>query len=132
MKISSKTLHQTGFTLIEILVVVVIIGILGAIIVPNLLGRPDQARITAAQSDLRSLANALDISEGTVKKADTAKGRVTIAHGPLKNLNMPRMTMIFRVAQPTLLDGIANGDRIRFSAEDQNGRMVVTAIQKAR
>lgn len=50
-----------GFSLIEILVVVVIMGILGAIIVPNLLGRPDQARVTAAQSDLRSLSNALDM-----------------------------------------------------------------------
>ena len=58
---SQQCSKQNGFTLIEILVVVVIVGILGAIIVPNLLGRPDQARITAAESDIRSLANALDI-----------------------------------------------------------------------
>lgn len=57
----SSHCRQQGFTLIEILVVVVIVGILGAIIVPNLLGRPDQARITAAESDIRSLSNSLDI-----------------------------------------------------------------------
>ncbi len=50
-----------GFTLLEILIVVVIIGILGAVIVPNLLSRPGQARVTAAESDIRSLSNALDI-----------------------------------------------------------------------
>ena len=61
MKPNASSRRTTGFTLIEILVVVVIIGILGAVIVPNLLSRPDQARITAAQQDLRALGSALDM-----------------------------------------------------------------------
>jgi type II secretion system protein G len=55
------TSRQQGFTLIEIMVVVVIIGILGALIVPNLIGRADEARVTAAKTDLRAIANALDL-----------------------------------------------------------------------
>lgn len=47
--------------MIEIMVVVVIIGILAALITPNILGRADEARITAARSDLLTIANALDL-----------------------------------------------------------------------
>jgi general secretion pathway protein G len=53
--------RQAGFTLIEIMVVIVIIGIMAALVVPNLAGRQDQAQVTAAKSDLRALGNALEM-----------------------------------------------------------------------
>jgi general secretion pathway protein G len=53
--------HSRGFTLIEIMVVVVILGILAAIIVPKLTDKPDQARQVKAQQDIRQLESALEM-----------------------------------------------------------------------
>ncbi|NNG12678.1 MAG: type II secretion system major pseudopilin GspG [Halobacteria archaeon] len=56
-----KTHREQGFTLIEVMVVVVILGILAAILVPKVMDRPDQARITKARQDIRALEAALNL-----------------------------------------------------------------------
>jgi len=53
--------HQRGFTLIEIMVVVVILGILAAIIIPKISDRPEQARRTKAIMDIKSIETALSL-----------------------------------------------------------------------
>jgi len=72
------------------------------------------------------------MSEGTVKKLDAAAGKLTISHGPLANLDMPPMTMVFRASDPALLNGVKVGDRIRFKAERVGGAFTVTELEVAK
>lgn len=69
------------------------------------------------------------LSEGVVRKIDTANGKLTLKHGPIANLDMPAMTMVFRVQPPELLDAVRVGDKVRFHAESSNGAYIVTVLQ---
>jgi len=52
-------------------------------------------------------------------------------HGPIANLDMPEMTMVFRVADPKMLEGLAPAKKVRFRAERINGQLTVTFIESA-
>ena len=71
----------TGFTLIEVMIVVVILGILAAVIVPKILDRPDQAKVTAAKSDIAVIMQQLKLyrlDNGTYPSTDQGLGALTV------------------------------------------------------
>ena len=68
------------------------------------------------------------LSDGLVKKVDKAQGKITLKHGPLENMGMPGMTMVFRVKDAGMLDQVKTGDNIRFIAEQLNGALTVTKL----
>jgi len=76
-------------------------------------------------------APAAAMTDGLVKKVDAAGGKVTLAHGPLANLGMPAMTMVFRVKDKTWLDQMKGGDKIRFIADNVNGALTVVKLDHA-
>lgn len=72
------------------------------------------------------------LSEGEVRKVDKDAKKITIRHGPLTNLDMPAMTMVFQVKDPAMLDRVKAGDKIRFSAEKVGGALTVMVMESAK
>lgn len=71
------------------------------------------------------------LTEGEIRKIDVATGRVTLRHGPIEDLQMPGMTMMFQAEPAAQLEGLAAGDKVRFRAVKDNGSFIVTDIEKA-
>ena len=86
----------------------------------------DQGASTATSSGSQAGA---PMSEGEVRKVDKDNGKLTIKHGPLANLEMPGMTMVFRVKDPAILDQVKEGDKIRFVADRVNGAITVVKLE---
>ena len=70
------------------------------------------------------------MSTGTVTKVDAKWNKVTVDHGPLENLDMPAMKMVFVVADPAMLDGLIEGTTINFVADRVNGKLTITELTR--
>ena len=71
----------------------------------------------------------LEYTKGVVKKVNANSGKVTIIHEELKSLNMPAMTMVFRVSDDAMLEQMEPGDNIEFTAERLKGKITVTNVK---
>ena len=69
------------------------------------------------------------MSDGEVRKVDKDAKKITVRHGPLQNLDMPPMTMVFQVKDPAMLDQVKTGDKVKFQAEKIGGAFTITKIE---
>jgi len=76
-----------------------------------------------------SMAMAGTFTKGTVKKVDVKAGKVTIIHEELVDLEMPAMTMVFRVVDEAMLDDLEKGQSIEFVADRVKGKLTVIELK---
>lgn len=91
----------------------------------NDMGKP------GAMGEMKS-SDTTALASGEVKKVDKDAGKITIKHGPLVNLDMPAMTMVFRIKDNAMLDQVKAGDKVGFMVEKVNGVLTVTQLEPAK
>ena len=67
--------------------------------------------------------------DGEVKEL-RPNGELTIKHGPLPNLDMPGMTMVFKLSDPAMGEGLKVGDKIKMQVEDVDGKLTIMELEK--
>jgi len=74
-------------------------------------------------------AVAQELATGEVRKVDEDAGKITLKHGPIKSMDMPAMTMVFRVRDAALLQRVKRGDKVRFDVQKIGGQYVVVKLE---
>ena len=72
------------------------------------------------------------MADGEVRKIDKEQSKITLKHGEIKNLDMPGMTMVFRVKDAAMFDQVKEGDKVKFAADKVDGAITVTKIERAK
>lgn len=85
----------------------------------------------AVGPDAQQQPGSAPLVDGEVRKVDLDQGKLTLRHGPIPNLDMPPMSMVFRVADPKMLEAVKPGDKVRFTADKVGGAFTVTSLRAA-
>ena len=72
------------------------------------------------------------LADGEIRKVDKDAKKITIKHGEIKSIDMPPMTMVFRVKNAEMLEAVKAGDKVKFDAQKEGGQYVVTRIERAK
>ena len=102
--------------------------LLSAIAMVSMLSGTALSTVHAAET---APSSAAVMSQAEVRKIDTANQKITLRHGPLANIGMPPMTMVFTVQDATQLDGLKVGDKVQFVAKQQGSQFVATDLKPA-
>ena len=71
------------------------------------------------------------MSEGVIRKVDSEARTLTIKHGPIKNLGMPPMTMVFQTDENIAVDDLKTDQTVKFRVVNKNGKMTITEVEPA-
>lgn len=84
----------------------------------------------AAEHAADAPGHAAPLTDGEIRKVDTAAQKLTVKHGPIENLGMSPMTMVFRVADPAFLTTVQPGDKVKITVERIDGVLTIVALQR--
>jgi Cu(I)/Ag(I) efflux system periplasmic protein CusF len=85
-----------------------------------------------ANAGAAAVEGSAEMSDGEVRRVDKDANKITVRHGPLANLDMPAMTMVFQVKDPSMLEQVKVGDKVKFTAEKVGGAFTITKIERAK
>ena len=85
-----------------------------------------------AEADAKAkVAAKAELADGEIRKINKATGKITVKHGEIKSVDMPPMTMVFGVSDKAMLDGLSEGDKVKFTVKQEGSNYTVTEIRRA-
>lgn len=97
---------------------------------PAMPGMPEHHSAQATTTTSASSTDTAPQTDGEIRKVDTAAEKLTVRHGPIVNLGMSAMTMVFRVKDPAFLTMVKPGDKVKMTVERVDGALTIVALER--